>query len=386
MPRPRVTACTFRRFRYNSAPVYRRSLAGLALCALLLAPAGARAQHGAALWAGGQGKPAVIGAYISLGYWNAGDVEATFARLSALGVNLVIDYALTAPEDEGWEGAFQSYMDTAGAHGVGVAFCLFPLLDGMNPREPGERMQRVAQTVQRLKRYSGITAWYVHDEILPSIAGDAGTKHYTITLEQMQALYRSIHAADPARPQLCVWNFLPPHELFSQVYKDSATPYGRPSWMLREKSYERALERMVQTTCDWVLVDCYPVGAPWRDASSPPPERDVAVLVARTCRLKREDQPLLFVFQAFSWAQYEPGQCAGQPFPTLPEMAGMLGAAAQSGATGAVAYSWFDLAKDLPNHDVPGRAPALDNLAAVLGSLSRDGWPPAPGSAAAPGS
>jgi hypothetical protein len=104
----------------------------------------------------------------------------------------------------------------------------------------------------------------------------------------------------------------------------------------------------------------------------------VALLVARVAALKRKQQPLLFVFQAFSWEQYNKEKAAGAPFPTTDEIQAMLAAAQASGATGAIGYSWFDLADDIPDHNVEGKTGALNNLRDVLRSLAGAGWPPAP--------
>lgn len=312
-----------------------------------------------------------------MGYWNEERVDATFAELGSLGVNFVIDYALTSPENESWRDAFQHYMDAAQHNGIGVAFCLYPLLSGMSVREPGAHMDDVVDLVNELRAYPAIKAWYVHDEVLPSISGDAGTKLYNISLEQMRSLYLRIKRADPSRPQICVWNFLPPLETFDNVYKDSDMPGGRPAWMQRGDAFEHALGRMVQGSCDWVLVDNYPVGAPWRDAQSALPEVDVAQVVTRAAALKRPQQQLLFVFQAFSWEQYNKDKALGAPFPTTAEMQAMLSAAQLSGATGAIGYSWFDLADDIPDHYVAGKPEALERFRDVLRSLSGAGWPPA---------
>lgn len=350
---------------------------GMLLTGCLLAGAAAGASAPQPLWLPGDARPQLVGVYLSMGYWNEQEVEATFAELQSLGVNFVIDYALTPPEDESWQPIFQSYLDSAQRHGIGIAFCLYPVLSGMTPDAPDERMADVVDLVRQLRHQPAITAWYVHDEVLPSISGDGGTKLYSISLEQMRILYNRIHAADQSRPQLCVWNFLPTHETFNNAFTKEATPHGRPGWMLREKTYERALTRMVQGSCDWVLIDCYPVGAPWREDQSVPPETDVAELVSRIAALKRITQPLIFVFQAFSWEQYNKEQAAGAPFPTHSQLQAMLAAARASGATGVVGYSWFDLAEDIPDRQVPGKAAALDNLRAVLKSLSTSGWPPA---------
>jgi len=141
-----------------------------------------------------------------------------------------------------------------------------------------------------------------------------------------------------------------------------------------EEQYERAMRKLVQTTCDWVLIDMYPVGAPWLGEDAVPGQV-VANLVARAKDLKRSGQPLYFVFQAFSWAQYRPEDAPNAPYPTAQELDSMLVAAHESGATGAIAYSWFDLVDCPPERDVPGSEQALARLKDTLSALSSKGWP-----------
>lgn len=319
-------------------------------------------------------KPEVIGAYLSLGYWHPLDVDRTFAELSECGVNLVIDYALSAPEDDGWSAEFQHYLDSAREHGIGVAFSLKDMLVGARPDNASDYTQRVLLVVRRLKDQPGITAWYVHDEILPSVSGMDGTTQYCLTLEQMTSLYRRIHAADPSRPQLCVWNFLPDYETFKLVCMPHMT-YGTPRWTRDAESYEAGLATLLQGACDWVLIDSYPVGAPWRETPEQPCEDVVATMISRAASLKRADQPLYFVFQAMSWAQYVPEQAAGAPFPTADETLRMLDAAHRGGASGAIAYSWFDLTDPAPDKAIPGQEQALADLKSTLHGLAAQGWP-----------
>ena len=319
-------------------------------------------------------RPEINGPYISLGYWDQQRVSETFAELSAAGVNFVIDYALTMPDDDYWEPAFAHYCDSAEQNGVGIGFWLQSALLEMTPLDSGEHLDAAVAMVAQLKEYDGISAWYVHDEVLPWIAGDGGTTRYSISLIQMQELYAMIHAEDPSRPQLSVWHTLPDFELFNLIYTEEYTPYGRPDWMYDEAAYEQALADMLQTTCDWVMIDMYPVGAPWLDGSVPA-ELPVIALTARAESLKAATQPLVFVWQAFSWAQYDPLGCDGAPFPTRDELDRMLCGAHAFGADYAIAYSWFDLADDLPGRDIPGRDVALENMLDVLEYLNAEGWP-----------
>jgi hypothetical protein len=318
--------------------------------------------------------PEVVGAYISTGYWDMGEVEQTMATLGSLGVNFVIDYGLVAPDGEVWEDALVRYLDLAMYNGIGVAFPIYGALEGMRPDAPDGRISATVELVARLKQYRGITAWYVHDEVLPWVSGDGGTQHYSISLLQMQELYRAIRAEDPRRPQINVWHELPGRERFERIYGEEHLPFGRPLWLEDRLSYERAMRKLVQTTCDWVLVDMYPVGAPWLGEGAVPAQA-VADLVARAKDLKRSGQPLYFVFQAFSWAQYRPEDTPNATYPTATELNLMLAAAYENGATGAIAYSWFDLVDCPTERNAPGSKDALIRLKDTLSALSNSGWP-----------
>lgn len=317
--------------------------------------------------------PNVIGAYLSLGYWDEQAVDETMAQLADLNVNLVIDYALIPPEDDSWQAEFQHYLDTAQANNIGVAFYVEPSLYGMTPDAPGTHFQDLVALVNELKSQPAITAWYVHDEVLPDVENDWGSGRYAMSLGQMQRLYQQIKEADPSRPQLNVWCYLPSFAQFQSEYLQFAA-WGQTAWMKDEPGYEQAMADLVQTTCDWVMVDDYPIGAPWGCADA---TAEVGALVDRAAGLKAPQQPLVFVFQSFSWAQYDPENAAGAPFPTLDEMDAMLCAAHLNGATGAVAYSWFDLTGTEAAQQVPGREAALDDTKLVLTALGHTGWPAA---------
>lgn len=331
-------------------------------------------------------RPCVAGAYLSLGYWNSEEVERTMRELGMHGVNLVIDYALTPPENDTWRQAFDFYLDAASRNGIGVAFPLGPALEGMTPDNTDGYIDAATERVRQLRDEPRITAWYVHDEILPGIAGSDGTKRYALTLEQMQELYRAIHATDATRPQLAVWNSLPTYEQFQLIYKKELTPYGRAVWMDDPAAFEQAMGVMVQQTCDWVMIDSYPVGAPWRDAEAQAPELDVMSLTRRAAALKRDTQPLIFVFQGFSWAQYG-ADSESAAFPTRQQIDAMLCAAHVAGATGTVGYSWFDLTDLTPEKKIRGQLQALSTFKHVMTALNATGWPvvdlPEPAGAAA---
>jgi len=243
----------------------------------------------------------------------------------------------------------------------------------MTPEDTNGHMMAALAEVEALKHQPAISAWYVHDEILPMISGVDGTAKYSLSLAQMQQLYDWIKSEDPTRPQLSVWNFLPDYELFNYRIDEGDTPWGRPAWMDDPVLYEQAITDMVQTTTDWVLIDMYPVGAPWQGDDAEAPELQVLALTQRAAELKDPMQPLAFVYQAFSWSQYHDTE--GYPFPTRAELDGMLCAARTGGADWPIAYSWFDLADDLPGRDVPGRDAAFGNLKDLLDELSTEGWP-----------
>jgi len=320
-------------------------------------------------------KPAAVGVYLSLGYWQTKQVDAVFPELAAHGVNLVIDYALAPPEDENWTDEFQHYMNTAEANGIGVAFVLYPALKGMTPLTARAYFDNTVQQVRLLKGYSAIKAWYVHDEVLPWLTDKPGKHNYIITLNGMRNLYQMIAEEDPSRPQLCVWNHLPTFEQFHNAYNGNNTPNGMPKFYDDPQRYEQALRDVLQQTCDIVLIDSYPVGAPWREDEQPPKDV-VQQVVARAALLKAPEQPLYIVFQAFSWAQYNHERIASSPFPTRGQMQEMVAAAHGAGASGAIAYSWFDLTEDgIDGRDIPGRLQAVEDLSAVLSALAREGWP-----------
>ncbi|MBN2080995.1 hypothetical protein JW859_02185 [bacterium] len=322
------------------------------------------------------GRPVVNGVFLSHGYWQPQEVEELMAELESLGVDLVLDYALIPPEDDTWQWAFNSYLDSAEEHGIRVAFYLAPALYGATPETADEYLQRTVDVVAALKYHPAISAWYVHDEVLPLISGEGGTVHYTLTLQQMEQLYQRIKIEDPSRPQLNVWSQLPTWNGFNRIFQEEHLPYGRPDWLAEPFGYEAAMRMLVRQTCDWVLVDSYPLGAHWRGSDDGRTnEAHVAEIVRRAHRLRNRQQPLIFVYQAFSWAQYGTNGPEAAPFPRFEDMRTMLVSAWRNGADGAVAYSWFDLTKDIPGHNVPGREACLADLREVLSCLGRWGWP-----------
>jgi len=379
----------------RDTPVRRFTLALIALSVLLSAGdlvSGLLAEHGSlaayapradslplmpAAQAAGA-KPEVVGVFISEGYWHPKRASAKFAQLAESGVNFVVDYALKGPEHEGWEDEFDEYFAAAQYYGIGVAFPIGQELHGASPETAPEYIANLMRLVRQIKPQRGISAWYVHDEVLPGVVDFDGTKHYSMTLDQMAALYGEIAAEDPNRPQLCVWNYLPTYEQFKRVVdKERYLAADRPPWFDDEVLYEQAMQRLVTETCDVVLVDTYPVGNPWLGDLQTPAEA-VAELTARGTALKSATQPLYLVFQAFSWAQYFPEKNPNAPFPTRTEMRLMLCAAYENGASGAIGYSWFDTASPVPARCLAGCGQAHRDLIQVLRELASMGWPKPP--------
>jgi hypothetical protein len=56
-------------------------------------------------------------------------------------------------------------------------------------------------------------------------------------------------------------------------------------------------------------------------------------------------------------------------------MRDMLCVGRLNGARGAIAYSWFDLTREVAGRDIPGRERCLDDLRRVLAMLAQQGWP-----------
>ena len=331
----------------------------------------------------------LLGVYLSHGYWEADKIESIFTELESLGVNFVVDYALRWPTDAEWQDEFNAYLLSAQRHGIGLAYCIFPALAGATPDSADAQFEKAMDEVYLLRSNPAIRAWYVHDEVLPMLAGAGGTAHYSLSLKQMQDLYVEIHDADPGRPQINTWTQIPDRKLFNEMYSGEYLPYGREMWMDRDTAFEQTMQGMVRTTCDWVFVDDYPVGAPWTEPGSNPAS-EVKATVSRIAALRSTSQPLYFVFQSFAHAQYGRGTADEAVFPSAGQMEEMLFAARLQGAQGALAYSWFDLTRtDLPGREVPGRLECLADVRSVLSQLSATGWPvpelpePAAGSTAA---
>jgi hypothetical protein len=53
----------------------------------------------------------------------------------------------------------------------------------------------------------------------------------------------------------------------------------------------------------------------------------------------------------------------------------MLRAGHAAGASGAVAYAWYNLANPVKERDIAGRAEALNTPREVLAGLAKKGWP-----------
>jgi hypothetical protein len=320
-------------------------------------------------------KPEAIGVYLARKYDAAGAREE-LRELGSLGVNLAINYSLADPYDKGAEkqAQFQDYLDTAAQSGVGISYYIGRYLIGATPETYEEHALKVLAAVERLKGQRAIASWYMHDELWPSIANSKGEYGYALTLEQMLDLYQRVHEADPRRDQLCVWDRVRTYKEYQAGYAKHPGKGRAPGWLDSETQYEAMLQRMVRGSCDVAMIDIYPVGKPRVLAS----QVYAKVVRERTARLKEltaAGQPVYLVFQAFSLAQTAPKVAAGSRFPTKSEMEAMLTAGHAAGASGAIAYAWYNLANPVKERDIAGRAEALDTLREVLAGLAEDGWP-----------
>lgn len=313
----------------------------------------------------------LVGCYISMGYWNLPNANDQFTEMAASGVNFVIDYALIWPDDPALQVLFNDYLSLAGNHGISVAYCLFNALEGSSPRSSSVQIARALHQVEALRDRPEVVAWYVHDEILPMLSGVDGTEKYSLSLEQMEALYDRIHDLDPQRPQICVWNQLPDCSEMNRRFSRRYFPHGVPEWLEHDEQFELAMRKMVRNCSDWVMVDCYPVGAGWlADGHSIPTiKSEIDSLVRRACELKSAGQPLIFVYQSFDWRMYGKG-AAETGFPSLEQMRAMLQAGFAAGADNAIAYSWFDLMRPVDGKRPPDQARCLADLKILLGELA----------------
>jgi hypothetical protein len=313
----------------------------------------------------------MVGCYISMGYWNLPAANEQFSEMAASGVNFVIDYALIWPDDPAQQDQFDAYLSMAGRHGVTVAYCLFNALEGASPHSAKKQIAEVLEQVEQLRDRPQLSAWYVHDEILPELSGVDGTEKYCLSLQQMEELYGLIRELDPQRPQLSVWNQLPDCMEMNRRFSEQHFPHGFPDWMGREEEFEDCMQRTLRRTCDWVMVDCYPVGAGWLEdgQSLPAITAEVDKLVRRAAALKSPEQPLIFVYQSFDWRMYGKG-AAPTGFPSMEQLRAMLQAGFEAGADNVLAYSWFDLIRPIDGRQPHGQARCLADLKILLGELA----------------
>lgn len=322
------------------------------------------------------GKPEVIGAYIARGLKDVDGAADDFRLLGQAGVNTVIDYRLAAPEPGNASQAknWRRYLDAAEQSGIGIWFYAGRYLIGATPSTAAARTSALLQAVKQVQDEAAITGWYMHDEVWPSLSRGDPKYGYVITLDQLLDLYAQLHQLDPTRPQVAVWPELKDFAAFSQGLTAASFSFGRPAWADSEAAYEEMLRRLVAGVCDIPMLDVYPVGAP-RPFGEQVYRKAVASRLDRLAALKAADQPLYFVFQCFSLAQNDPQKLADCQFPTQDEMLSMLSAAARSGASGAIAYCWYNLANPIPSRRIAGIEQAKANVLTVLGYLSARGWP-----------
>ena len=313
----------------------------------------------------------IVGCYISMGCWNLLQVNEQFTELADSGVNFVIDYALRWPQEPAMQDQFDAYLAIASREGISVAYCLFDALEGATPQNDSEQKRRLLSEVDALRGRPQITAWYVHDEVLPMLSGVDGTAKYSLSLGQMKDIYQSIRRVDSTRPQICVWNQLLDHAEMNRRFGRQHFPYGWSDWMNHEEQYERVLREMIRESCDWVMVDSYPVGAHWLEDghSHPAIQREVGGLVSRAAQLKSPQQPLIYVFQSFDWKMYGKGSEHAR-FPSLEQMRCMIDSAYAAGADNVLAYSWFDLVRKLDGRSPAGQRTCHNDLKTLLRELA----------------
>ncbi|MCB1186373.1 hypothetical protein KDL29_04320 [bacterium] len=312
----------------------------------------------------------LVGCYISMGCWNLLQVNEQFSELSDSGVNFVIDYALQWPEGPADRDNFDAYMAIARREGISIGYSLFNALEGATPRTSSVQVARALAEVEALRNEEQIGAWYVHDEILPMLSGVDGTEKYSLSLGQMRDLYQSIRRIDPDRPQICVWNQLPDRHEMNRRFDSRNYPHGTPDYLQHDEQFEQSMRSMIRDCCDWVMVDCYPVGAHWLDDghSIEAISYEVDALVRRANELRKPSQPLILVFQSFDWRMYGKGSNSAS-FPTLEQMRAMVQAGFNAGADNVLAYSWFDLVRKVDGRSPAGQQRCLADLKQILSEL-----------------
>jgi len=334
--------------------------------------------------------PAIRGAYISEGRWttNIAEAERQLATLGTLGVNTVIDYQLALPDNLTSTGpgtTWRRYMDAARTAKVKIIYPLPGYLVGLKPTDGTNPAQftKIRTIIQTLRKEPQIGGWYVHDEKLPSTTIGKTidlTKNYVISIEQMQALYNLIKTEDSlasgglARPQYSVWVSLPTYTQYKARYTKEYRPYGDPNWLATETAYNNMMRQLVQNCTDTVMVDNYPFGNPGVPAGTPLDEYP-RIALTRAKSLLKTGQPLIFVFQSFSWKVHNPTGAPNATYPTLAHMRTMIGPARQLGCNGAIAYNWYDLDNPPAARDLPGRAQCFTDLKTLLKQLGTTGWP-----------
>lgn len=356
----------------RSTPTHSRQFAlrlgSLVLAAGLLCVPAPQAQAG--------GRPEVIGAYISRGLKDLDGAIEDFRELGAAGVNLVIDYRLAAPKpgSETEAQQWRRYMQAARDNGIGISFYAGRYLFGATPKTAPAQMAELVSVVSRIEAEPAIVSWYMHDEVIPSVDRGDDKYSYTLTLAQMQKLYQQVNATDPTRLQLAVWPELKTYKAFSDSRRAGTFKHGTPDWADNAAAYENMLRQMVRGVCDTPMLDVYPVGKP-RPLANAAYRKAVSSRLLRLAELKNRQQELYFVFQSFSLKQNDPKKLADCEFPTVDEMNAMLGAAADAGAQGAIAYCWYNLANPIPSRNIEGVEQARLDLLTVFQGLKKRGWP-----------
>lgn len=231
-----------------------------------------------------------LGVYDSEG-WKAETTPARLQQMVDAGFNCVLPYGLLSGSVEDC----RRYLDTAGRLGLRVVVSLKDLYEHV--RYPLRRMKGIEgrenvlrAVVNALKDHPALLAWYVNDE--------SGPEH----LQELRSLYETVVALDAEHPCFAVTN--------------------QP-----ESAYE------FWDTTDIIGVDPYPVpGSPLTLVA------DWVQAAVGTCR------PVWAAIQAFNKANYAPGP--GFRAPTAAEYRAMAFLAIACGATGLLAYSYYDVLRE----------------------------------------
>jgi len=235
--------------------------------------------------------------FFPLGFYFSTLREDEVRTISRAGFNCAMPYAFSGLDvDEAGP-----LLDMARRHGVMVIYSIKDLYVGTRwmPRRfptPGAMADRVRQVVERFRSHPNLLAWYVNDELPPTLRGD------------LEARYDLVRGLDPDHP---TWAVL------YQV--DQLSEYRH--------------------TCDVLGTDPYPVA------------RGPVAMAGEWARKTREAglgaRAFWQVPQAFAWGSArEPADAPQNRPPTYDEVRCMTYQALIEGAKGLIYYAFYELQGD----------------------------------------